>query len=65
MAHQQYDHDLMRRLDARAFLDMSKRISAQCTRVLDSPDLASIKHAFNEGQQDFASFGICQMQVGV
>ena len=62
-ANQQYDHELMRRLDARAFLDISKRISAQCTRILDSPDLNSIKHAFRESQRDFAGFGICQMQL--
>jgi len=63
-AHTQaYDHDLLRRLDAGAFHDISQRVSSLCAKLPACPDEASLKKVFASAQTDFATFGLSQLQL--
>ena len=60
---QHYDMEMMRRMDADAFADISARIGKQCAHVLASPDVDTIQRVCSHAQANLASFGISQVQL--
>ncbi len=60
---QLYDHDLIRRLDAGAFHDISQRVSSLCAKLPACPDEVSLRKVFVTAQADLANFGLSQIQL--
>ena len=60
---QHYDMELMKRMDAEAFADISSIVSRQCANILSSPDMVTIKRVCAHAQADLATYGISQLQL--
>ena len=60
---QQYDMELMKRMDAEAFADISSIVSRQCANILSCPDMVTVKRVCAHAQADLTVYGISQLQL--
>ena len=60
---QHYDMELMKRMDAEAFADISSIMSRQCANILSCPDMLTVKRVCAHAQTDLAIYGISQLQL--